>query len=157
MDDKQIIEYVLETPTNTNPVILKQMLNKLANDNGSNGWIELVEVDLLDNTFPRSFDITNNYFYASGAIYLENENEDDESILGIQAGIKPQKGTTKIFVPVCTEENYYTECGFFDGGGQLYITNIPEAICTGNIEIVDEYYFKITGPGTISGLIWGWN
>lgn len=53
MTKQQIIDYVLETPHNTNPAILGQMIDEI--ENGDSSWMMLTEESVTTVSAPSSW------------------------------------------------------------------------------------------------------
>ena len=85
MDNQQIIDYILNTPQNTNPAILNQMLNELRNGNNNIEVLNLVpyNLDLNQRKIDKTFGEIKTLYESNKFICLISE--EDNTIYGLDS------------------------------------------------------------------------
>ena len=57
MDKQQIIDYIMHTPSNTNPAMLGQFLDEYSRGSGSSGDLSTAEVTIINNSSTDFFEL----------------------------------------------------------------------------------------------------
>lgn len=147
MTKDEIIDYVLNSPENTNPNVLKGMLDQLNNGGSDSGGFEFVTVDFNVNTSDTFHcDVGNGFF-----IVIPGEKGIDYSTeQNFELTFDSIHGTAQLNIPIVHSEEV-TNILTISWKDNLTLTNIitSDGIIKGYEEssLVD---FILNGPGSIS-------
>ena len=151
MDKNDIIEYVMNTPHNTNKAVLSSMLNQLAEDGGSgSNIVHPVQVTIVNNTadtvnftsVASNDDMTSGYiggFYISdhGIIVISPNTRWIPSLL--------KDTTTVLSLAYCLDDGVIY---IADSGDNRYTYTLSENATKTNLEDMDV--IVVTGDCTIT-------
>lgn len=122
----KIMEYILNTPENTNPAILRGMLENLSSEGGGGG-----ESD-----------------FSTAEIRIINNSSSDVEFLCVN--ITEEDGLNTTFVATINSDKTRTLVLYMDNGLLSLYDDYPVAISTTGDISYDDGSFTVTGDGTVT-------
>lgn len=121
----KVMEYILNTPENTNPAILKGMLEDLSSEGGGGG-----ESDFSTATVTIINTVADSVIRADSAFITDNN-----MVLSARA----YYGTTELTIVL------------YKGSAELEVDADEITSTSGDLEELDPFVYKVTGNCTITG------
>lgn len=146
MEKQDIINYVLNTPENTNPVILNGMLSQLEAGGGGASDLEWFEIT-LNLTPPENVTLAGTALMNASIDYPESFTDGDTSYM-----CSPKAVNNVVKIIAYEGVAYFLNIEGIDSEYNTYIVKPETLVITGDITEEDGYY-KVTGNGTITATL----
>lgn len=144
MTKEEILDYVVNTPGNTNRAVLSDMLDGISDGGSEDGYlgIEAVEIPISIKSIPEGVNLEN-----IDVVYGINYEHSGTDIINATITPGTSDDTNKLIVPIINGCNTTVD---IVGNGHSLLVDVVQSDFIGNIYLDDLQRIYVNGPGSMN-------